>query len=286
MQLEFPQAKNWPVPARPPAPASSSEPTAGGREPDAPGMTLDVEHDRQLDGFFVGAEGQTFPSVMPWDMVPPMLPNNGKPVSSTVLMVNGIMTDVALQASDMQCLANTGCSVVGIHNATRGMLLDLAQCLGDKLNVAMANNKATQTVAQAVADCLQKDANKPTLILGHSQGALVLSNALADAQSGTTPEAADRLRTLEVATLGGASWTFPEGPRYTHIVNTFDAVPMAAGVGAIAGLTTGAEDKIVRFNEFHRPTNLPDPSKGMNNYLARAVDRAVHGPQDVYIAKL
>jgi hypothetical protein len=247
-------------------------------------MTLDVEHDAQLDGFYVGAGGQTFPSIMPWDMVPPMLPNNGKPVTGTVLMVNGIMTDVALQASDMQCLANTGCSVVGVHNATRGMFRDLAQCLGDKLNLPLANNKATRTVAQAVADCLHDKANKPTLIVGHSQGALVVSNGLAEGQSGT--RAPERLQELQVATLGGASWTFPEGPRYTHIVNTLDAVPMAAGVGAIAAFTTGPDDKIVRFSELHEPTNLPNPCDDLNNYLARVVDRTVHGPQDVYIAKL
>lgn len=256
----------------------------------APGMTLDVENDWQKDGCFVGAGGQTFAPEIPWKQVPPVRPNNGKPVFCTVVMVNGIMTDVALQASDMQKLANTGCNVIGIHNATRGMTMDLMQCMGDKLDLDMANNGATATAAKVVAEALNDP--QPPKIVGHSQGALVVSNALGRAQTallaqGLLPEQATvKLKALEVTTLGGASWTFPEGPRYNHFVNYFDAVPMGAGVGAVSWATGWTGDKVIRFGEVNKPTNLPDPLKDVPNYLARVVDRSVHGPQDVYIPKL
>jgi len=193
----------------------------------------------------------------------------------SVVMVNGIMTDVALQASDLQRMANTGCRVVGVHNATKGMMRDLAQCAGDKLDLKMANNAATETVAQVIHQILHKD--EPPLLVGHSQGALVVSNALGRVGG-------EGLKKLEVLTLGGASWTFPEGPKYKHFVNVFDAVPMGAGVGAVSWMTCGP-DQVKRFGEVHRPTNLPSLEEDVSNYLARVVDRSVHGPQDVYIPK-
>ena len=241
-----------------------------------PRMKLDTVKDHQADGCFVGACGKVYPPSTPWDEVPPVLPDNGKPVWRSVVMVNGIMTDVALQSSDLQRMANTGCKVVGVHNATKGMMMDLAQCVGDKLNVEMANNAATETVAQVIHQILHKD--EPPLLVGHSQGALVVSNALGRVGG-------EGLKKLEVLTMGGASWTFPEGPKYKHFVNVFDAVPMGAGVGAVSWMTCGADDQVHRFGEVHRPTNLPSLEEDVSNYLARVVDRTVHGPQDVYIPK-
>ncbi|MBT9586191.1 hypothetical protein IV102_22815 [bacterium] len=252
----------------------------------APGMVLDTENDWGKDGCFVGAGGQTFPASTPWHQVPPVLPNNGKAAWRTVIMVNGIMTDVALQASDMQRMANSGYKVVGIHNDTQGMLVDLAQCVGDKLELDMANNHATATTAQVVADLLQAD--ETPLLVGHSQGALVVSNALGRVQDGliecgvTPEEAARRLEKLQVTTLGGASWTFPEGPKYCHVVNFMDVVPMATGVGVISGLS----DTVHLFGQVNAPHHLPQVQDGLGNYLARVVDRSVHGPQDIYIPKL
>lgn len=244
-----------------------------------PGMKLDTVNDHKHDGHFVGAGGQTYPPDTHWQDVPPVLPDNGKPVWRSVVMVNGIMTDVALQSSDLQRMANTGCKVVGVHNATKGMAIDLAQCMGDKLDLKIANNGATETVAKVIRDILAKPDVEPPLLVGHSQGALVLSNALGRVGG---PD----LKKLDVLTMGGASWTFPTGPKYGHFVNVFDAVPMGAGVGAVSWLTCGAEDKVTRFSEVNKPTNLPPLEEDVSNYLARVVDRSVHGPQDVYIPKL
>ncbi|MBS2035936.1 hypothetical protein JST97_13185 [bacterium] len=243
-----------------------------------PGMKLDTVNDHRFDGHFVGAGGQIYPPDTYWRDVPPVLPDNGKPVWRTVLMVNGIMTDAALQASDMQKMANTGCKVVGVHNATKGMLRDLAQCAGDKWDLKLANNQATETVSKVIHQVLSQN-EEPPLLVGHSQGALVVSNALGRVGG-------ESLKKLDVLTMGGASWTFPKGPRYRHYVNVFDAVPMGAGVGAVSWLTCGPEDKIFRFGEVNKPTNLPPLEEDISNYLARVVDRSVHGPQDVYIPKV
>ncbi|ODT68598.1 hypothetical protein ABS71_09645 [bacterium SCN 62-11] len=236
-------------------------------------MKLDTVKDHECDGHFVGADGKCYHPDTYWRDVPPVLPNNGKPAYRSVVMVNGIMTDVALQASDMQRMANTGCKVVGVHNATKGMMRDLAQCVGDKLNLRMANNGATSTVAKVVRDILNEV--EPPLLVGHSQGALVLSNALGSVDAS--------LKNLDVMTLGGASWSFPSGPKYKHFVNVFDGVPMGAGVGALSCFSSGT---VSRFSEVKKPTNLPSLEEDVSNYLARVVDRSVHGPQDIYIPEL
>lgn len=238
-------------------------------------MKLDTVNDHKCDGHFVGAGGQCFHPDTYWGDVPPVLPDNGKPVYASVVMVNGIMTDVSLQASDMQRMANTGCKVVGVHNATKGMFRDLAQCVGDKLDLKMSNNAATETVARVVRDILSTQIQPPPLLVGHSQGALVLSNALGRVEGS--------LDKLDVLTMGGASWSFPSGPKYRHFVNVFDAVPMGAGVGALSYFSSG---EVNRFSEVNKPTNLPSLEEDVSNYLARVVDRSVHGPQDVYIPNL
>lgn len=240
-------------------------------------MKLDTVHDHKYDGHFVGADGKCYHPDTDWRDVPAVFPDNGKPVWRSVVMVNGIMTDVALQSSDLQKMANTGCKVVGVHNATKGMMRDLAQCVGDKLDLKMANNGATETVAQVIRTVLKHDEVEPPLFVGHSQGALVLSNALSRAGVDGS------LKKLDVLTMGGASWSFPEGPKYKHFVNVFDAVPMGAGVGALSYFSSG---EVSRFSEINKPTNLPSLEEDVSNYLARVVDRSVHGPQDVYIPKL
>ncbi|MFN8610737.1 MAG: hypothetical protein U0931_24565 [Vulcanimicrobiota bacterium] len=232
---------------------------------------LQKEDDPRLDGCFVGADGQLFTGDSDWKSIPPITPNNGKPARQTLIMINGILSDLPLQMADLQAMANTGCNVIGIHNATRGLLRDLGQCLGDKLDLKMANNGATATTARVVQDLLQ-EANPPTLV-GHSQGALVLSNALKRVE--------EPLDNLSVVTMAGAAYTFPEGPRYKHYVNRLDIVPMASGVGPY-----GWAQKNVHmhyFNHSRWPSHLPPTHFGIVNYLARAIDQAWHGAQDVYI---
>lgn len=255
-----------------------------------PGMSLDTKDDWKHDGCFVGAGGQVFPATSSWKEIPPILPDNGVEPKRTVIWINGIMTDVKLHSADMQRMANAGFRVVGIHNATKGMLRDLAQCVGDKLDLEVANNEATRTAARVMAECVNEP--EPPLVVGHSQGALALSNAVKRVDTklqlqGHDPEADDfPLKRLDPSTLGGASWTFPPGPKYSHFVNVFDMVPMLAGMGPLSWLTTGPQDKVVHFAEVKAPNHLPSLEQGLSNYLARCVDRSTHGPQDIYIPEL
>lgn len=253
------------------------------------GAALNTLTDHHLDGCLIGKRGQTSSDWEASKSLAAMQPAAGGS-GQTVYLINGIMTDVQLHSRDMQKLADvTGNSVIGIHNSTRGLVRDLAQCLGDKLGLEMANNRAVDTTEQVVHSALER--GEPLELVAHSQGALVASRALNRVrtqlleQGHTAAEAEGQLARVHLTTVGGASYTFPRGPAYSHVVNTLDAVAMLSGVG-IAGPLSGIGSQIQHFHEFHSPHDLPTGADGIGNLFARVVDRAVHGPQDVYFPKL
>lgn len=237
------------------------------------------------------AGGRTMPADTPLDQLPPFTPDNGLESRGDVVMINGIMSDVALQAADLQAYANKGYRVVGIHNATKGMARDVAQCLGDKLNLEMANNKAVETARRVAAEVLAK---KVSLTLcGHSQGALVLSNALgqlSDERLQANHE--DRQKTerelshLRVDTLGGASATFPTGPIYTHRYNVYDVVPMLTGRPLFSLFKAYPGERFDKFGLVRDAGELPPWKNGITNRLARLVDATTHGARAVYASRI
>ena len=256
-----------------------------------PGWTLDTENDWRHDGDFVVAGGKTMPADTALGKLNPFTPDNGTPIQGDVVMVNGIMTDVALQAADLQSMANRGFRVVGIHNATKGMFRDLAQCVGDKLDLKIANNKAVDTAKRVAREVLAQQA--PVALCGHSQGALVLSCALEQLSGellSTNRNDVERtekqLSALHVNTLGGASTFFPTGPRYTHHYNSYDLVPMLAGRPLGSVFETYPGEKFDKFSKLRQPEELPPWSNGVSNRLARLVDETTHGPRAIYVDRI
>lgn len=232
----------------------------------------------------MGGQGAVSPRQSNWAEIPAVLPDNGLEPKETAVFVNGILTDVALQQQNMQALANTGRRVIGIHNATGGLVRDLAQCLGDKLDASCANNGAVDTLAGFIAQAV--DHPNPPHIIGHSQGGLVLSRAVSQAkqhlvsQGCTASQAEEKLGRLNLTTLGGASWTFEKGPKYHHVVNQWDSVPMGFG----KGLTSDADTHCFRAQSW--PKGLPPISDGIVNYAARAVEKWTHGCEEYYFAQI
>lgn len=190
--------------------------------------------DKQFDGHFVGANGQTFAPNTPLDQVPAVTPNGGVRNNETLIYVNGIRTNVAGQSNSLQAIAdNTGSRVVGIHNSTEGTGIDLLQSLGDKLDIS--NNPAVDTLADTVYSELR--AGRDVHLMAHSQGALITSRALQDVKNrlmledGMSRGDAERLmNNIRVETFGGASRRFTDGPQYVHYVNRNDGVPQAFGL--------------------------------------------------------
>ena len=250
----------------------------------AKSMERDVRH----DGSVIGEYGHLYqPDTDPMS-VPGLKPTNGKPIREKLVWVNGIMTPTELHIEDMQALAEHGLEVVGIHNATQGMFRDLSQCIADKLN--LGRNPAVDTAVRTIRAALER--NAPLHLVGHSQGALIIARALTEVrnglllENGASPEAARAaLRSITVTTLGGASASYPAGPRYTHYLNDQDGVPMKTGLG-LEYADPGEDAKVVRFSATRKATRMPAFKDGWLNYAARYIDRTEHGPQDFYIPRL
>jgi hypothetical protein len=243
--------------------------------------------DRVYDGYFVGAEGRLYPPTVSLADVPAVAPNNGTEATTTIIAINGIMTDVALQHADMQALANTGARVIGLHNASAGLMKDVGQCIADKLDIR--ENPTVTTLSGLLYDGLTR--GEEFHVVGHSQGALVLARALVHVkerfmnQDGLSEaQVLDMLGRVTVETFAGAATRYVDGPSYLHYVNKLDLIPMLAGVGMNANpfAAPGAGAVMSVFKEAHKPTDLPPLRDGIANCFARMVDRSVHGPQDVY----
>lgn len=240
--------------------------------------------DPAFDGYLVGRDGTLWPPGSETN-VPAVLPDNGVSASETVYFVNGIMTDTARQQSDMQALANLGLAVRGVHNATEGFWTDVLQCLADKED--RGRNPAVATVADLLYHALKN--GEALHVVGHSQGALIISCALEVAARHLVErdhmEAAEvqaRLARVRVETFGGAGTTFVDGPQYVHYVNTWDIVPQLFGVGYTSIAHAGVGAHIVTFAQHDKPHDLPPLSAGLAHFFARFVDSVIHGPREIY----
>jgi len=220
--------------------------------------------DLQYDGAWIGSQGATSSA--------PALPDGGLQTNIPTVYVNGVLNSVADQTRFMQGLANaTGSAVFGIHNASQGIFRDIWQSLEDKFD--KGKNPAVDTLAAYVHEQLVDGNGVPVNLVGHSQGALIISRALDDVTKQMIKEGYSdgqveaMLSRVTVTTFGGASGHYPNGPQYFHYVNRGDYVAMPAGLGGdlLAGvplLQAGRGATTIRFTDF----SLPNPHDS-NIYL-------------------
>lgn len=143
------------------------------------------------------------------------------------IFVNGIDTTLEDHYAAAQRLANElGRPVVGIYNATGGKGRDLLQCAADKL-FDRGENPAIKTLTGILVEQGHKPGKEQNKIYAHSQGSLIVSEALRQAGKGGA-----NLQQYEVTTFGNAAWTFPKGPKYHHYVHDDDLVPALAGTSS------------------------------------------------------
>jgi hypothetical protein len=189
--------------------------------------------DKVHDGYFIGAGGVPVGPLASHFGVKALMPANGKS-DGLALFVNGVLNTKEGQVESMKALANTsGMAVIGLHNATHGFIRDTLQSAAEKVGM---KNTATAELKTAISLSLAR--GNPIHLVAHSQGALVVTEALADAkrtlmdQEGLTLVQAEMKlhKLVTVETFGGAAAQYPDGPKYVHYVNTQD--PVATWLGA------------------------------------------------------
>lgn len=211
---------------------------------------------KDYDGALVGANGRAYSSNTPLSQIPTVEPAGGRKSNEVIIFVNGINTDFAGHNKNLQNIANhTGQPVIGVYNATEGMLKDLMQSAGDKYDIG--NNPAVKTMADNIYNELK--AGRTIHLMAHSQGGLITSRALQDVQNrlrledGMSKADAQKLMgNVKVETFGSAASKYPDGPKYVHYVNNKDLVPGLFGLGK--------KPKIpwyVRLAAYANPTTAP-----------------------------
>jgi hypothetical protein len=190
-----------------------------------------------LDGSIIGEDGVLYP---PETRLRNAAAHGASKFSSeSIIYINGIGTGPATAYKHMRFLSKAfECPVHCIYNSSKGLVRDLFQCFGDKLNLGM--NSAVKTLTAELVDILRE--GRGVKLMAHSQGALIVSRAIKRAirtlqKDGiSTSDLESKLGKIHVTTMGGAAWTYPNGPKYLHLINLNDYVPIQFGVGT-CGLT-------------------------------------------------
>jgi hypothetical protein len=247
--------------------------------------------DTAVDGHFITPDGRTHtPGTSLSDAVP------GK--GPLTVHVNGIQNDAQTQTGDLQALQKQGGvndRLVGIHNSETTMPGDLIQSVKDKAGAGQ--NPAVDTLRQTVLDEVR--GGRDLHLMGHSQGALIISRALGEARQSLSDDhfarlkaeappvapgrgfferqqqqagqlrqeanrlAEDQLSRIRVETFGGAAHSYPDGPKYTHYINRNDPVAMGAGLG--------------------RPVRSPGRDADMRFFDSGSLGIGAHGFRDHYL---
>lgn len=209
--------------------------------------TIMTPSDR-IDGFLVGADGRLYPPELDIDALPGVKASGRTsevPASRRVelIHVNGIGTPAAGQFEDMRATADSlskkggvQAEIRGIHNGTDGAIKDVLQAAQDKFG--FGSNRAVTTLKEQVLQRLKK--GEPTNLMVHSHGTIIASRALREAklalmlESGMTKSQAEQKmgEHVRVLTTGNASWRYPDGPKYLHVMNTRDKITVGLGLGS------------------------------------------------------
>jgi hypothetical protein len=254
------------------------------KRPAAPSFDQRTREPLESDGYLVGVDGGAYPpGTSPGD-VKPVEPTSG-PSDETVIFVNGQGTSPSGFGDDLQDIADaTGANVVGVYNATEGLLGDSLQSLNDKKDEG--TNAAVETTSDLIYDQITQ--GQDVRLIGHSQGALILSRSLEDvrqrllSEGRSEKEVNQLLGQVTVETLGGAATSYPDGPHYTHYINQADFVPRELGLGEtnpplldatpnVLGVDThpGAGAQVVQFDEGTQSdrNNPAGNDHSLNTYL-------------------
>ncbi|KAL7276593.1 hypothetical protein RUND412_000396 [Rhizina undulata] len=187
--------------------------------------------------------------------------------------------------------------VYGVHNKTYGLILDLAQCIIQRaLGWTSADIRAAYTFLRR--DLLKRNAEKEfeyekIVVVGHSQGALILSLVLDMLYADLAPDVVER---LEVYTFGNAANHFNNPPIHDcdplpgsqqplgiikhieHYLNTHDFVSIF-GVLEYAPRPPSHEEHVPTpdtklLNHFHRRKHVAlNPADETNEFIGTLFSR-------------
>lgn len=159
-----------------------------------------------------------------------------------VVFVNGMKNTAADHARSALALSWVQmCTVIGVYNKSSGAGKDFLQCIGDKnqfngISSSAENSLQTPETARAALarnaaqvalfDLLRMPRNRHRHIFAHSQGNLILSNAL---QAIAAVDGSDSMKQRVIHTFGSPAVNWPKGIIKFEHGFTWDPVTYLAG---------------------------------------------------------
>lgn len=193
--------------------------------------TASYEELQAGDGAYVGAGGQMYiPSRSSPNSILPVTPTNGILSQERIWYVNGVLTKLEKQVTTMQDIANQSHQpVIGIRNASYGLMTDYVQTLKDLRVFGTPDNQATETLTDALYEELKN--NRAVHLLGHSQGTVIIRNAINNVKEKFESveklsfcEVLQKLGLIRAELYGSPEDEFVNGPAYVHSCNYGDPV--------------------------------------------------------------
>lgn len=231
---------------------------------------------KDYDGQLLGPGGQFYKGATRYDDFPGFMPRDGRKPNGVALFINGVGGSPAGNSHQAQLMADaTGAKVIGLYNATETWTKDIVQTIGDRLD--LGPNAAVDSLASITYERIKR--GEPTRLMGHSQGAMIISRGLQDVRDrlekdGLSSQQIDKAMSLVTAeTFGGAARVYPDGPKYTHYVNRFDPVTLFSGwaLGDKAPIVQpGKNAKVYEFWDFSWKPSVHDPSLYLRHYRPEA----------------
>ena len=191
--------------------------------------------DRAIDGSFLLPNGNFASAESNIEDIPKFCPRR-RPLenSEPIIAINGVANSPHQVSRWATVLAGiTGRPVVPLYNLTLGFAWDVAQAVSDRMN--LAGNPCVEPLTSIIAETVLE--RRPLHIIAHSQGALIVSQALFEVSSQfkqveklSPNQVAEVLSVITVETLGGAAPSFSKGPKYRHFVHEGDPVAVFLGI--------------------------------------------------------
>lgn len=188
--------------------------------------------DANSDGHLLGPNGAVYPPGSELSEVEHFKPSVGPDRDYTVVLVNGIINSPDALRDNCQRVADQlHVHVVGLYNSTWGFSADFGEAVGEKLGAP--GNAAVTQIAVLIEEAVLS--GHRLHLMGHSEGALLISHAVREMKDYLREEMPEKAiekamhDNVWVDTLGGAAYTYPVGPTYIHHYNENDFVPRAFG---------------------------------------------------------
>lgn len=148
------------------------------------------------------------------------------------MYINGIMTDYDEREDGPREVSKYlgGCNVHYTYNSSHGLVMDLLECLAQKLGLPTHSvNLAVKSIKDQIEGVGGVGSGGKVIIMAHSQGGLITQRALEK----LSPE---ELSMIEIITFGSASQINDDRVSYSrNYVNNTDPIPLFDPFGCIKG---------------------------------------------------